>query len=615
MQVDEDVSADLIEEAQLRGEHLQVTKLDVNKASLEDLQAIDCLTDFQVMSLWNYIEQHRPLLSVWELSVVPGFDAADVTAVARYLYVDDKTRPTPVKRRNGWLAIKEQWSETREDDSLVRDSRYEGKPFRTLARLKYDYKDYTVGMVAEKDPGEHFGRQGFDFYSAHVALRGRGLLKTLVLGDYNARFGQGLTLWTGPSFGTYSLAPLRKHERGIAPCAGTNENLFCRGVGAELGFRPLRVSVALSRHDIDATLDSTRSLLTSFQTTGYHRTPAEMSSRHSVTHQMAALNIDTWLGPLSLGATGAIHHFDKPLSPDTSVYNLFAPRGQVFENLGLHSFAHVRSADCFGEVAIDKNRNLALLAGVEFMLRENVGLGFVYRDYPPGYYAMYASGISRSGDTRNERGLLIVMNLKPDTLVSFTLSGDYFTRPWLTRGVSAPSDGYSLATALAYNPVLDHTLAVQYRYTRSSANMVGQDSGVAQPVEQEKHSARLSYRNAFSPRWSSLASVAVVHTTGERGTGMAFFQEVQWVPRAWLGLSCRYYMFSASYANRVYIYEPDVSGGSFSSFSDDGTKFMITCKLTVSRHISVSVLASRLNKITAHYGSTTAVSLYVKYSF
>ena len=71
-------------------------------------------------------------------------------------------------------------------------------------------------------------KNGFDFYSGHLYLRGFGKLKALALGDFHAQFGQGLTVWSGLAFGKSADVMTSKRN-----ARGRNEKVhgLRRGVG------------------------------------------------------------------------------------------------------------------------------------------------------------------------------------------------------------------------------------------------------------------------------------------------------------------------------------------------------------------------------------------------
>ena len=81
--------------------------------------------------------------------------------------------------------------------------RYLGSPNKFYTRFRQTYRNLmSWGITMEKDAGEQFFKgsnpYGFDFYSAHFYLNNvHKHVQSIALGDFQAFFGQGLTMWGG----------------------------------------------------------------------------------------------------------------------------------------------------------------------------------------------------------------------------------------------------------------------------------------------------------------------------------------------------------------------------------------------------------------------------------
>jgi hypothetical protein len=59
--------------------------LNINQCSIEDLSKLAFLSDFQVKSLWDYIQTNGNVLSIYELQMVFGFEKADIQRIAPFI--------------------------------------------------------------------------------------------------------------------------------------------------------------------------------------------------------------------------------------------------------------------------------------------------------------------------------------------------------------------------------------------------------------------------------------------------------------------------------------------------------------------------------------------------
>ncbi|MGY0037279.1 hypothetical protein [Pedobacter sp. NJ-S-72] len=118
---------------------------------------------------------------------------------------------------------------------LLQGSRYLGSPEKILLKYRYNFNDQVaISVLAKKDAGESFfsgaSKTGFDFISGSLALYKTGRFKKIIAGDYSLQFGQGLSLWTGSSFGKGDdVSGIAKKDTGLKPYTSANEYSFFRG--------------------------------------------------------------------------------------------------------------------------------------------------------------------------------------------------------------------------------------------------------------------------------------------------------------------------------------------------------------------------------------------------
>ena len=230
--------------------------INLNSANHEDLRKLMFLTRFQELSIIAYREKYGDFQSVYELQFVDGIDQRSLRYLLPFVTVEKEGPESNFKFKNSLkygkhdIMLRTQFVLQDEagylpisDSVLAEDpdkNRYLGSPYKLYARYRYHYKDKLFwGLTAEKDQGEEFfkGNQayGFDYYSAHVQINDIGPIKTAVLGDYKLEFGQGLTLWSGMSFGkSPDAVNIMKRGRGIMRYGSTNENEFFRGQAAQI---------------------------------------------------------------------------------------------------------------------------------------------------------------------------------------------------------------------------------------------------------------------------------------------------------------------------------------------------------------------------------------------
>ena len=253
--IDEDKQGALDQMVELISENLEVENLDfttlledlnyfydhplnINRAERDDFRRLIILSEFQIEAIIRHREFAGRFIALYELQGVEGFDLYIIQAILPFIRIgglgDDRTFNWDAIKKEGTSeafvryqrVIEEMEGYSSIEDSVLAESpnrRYLGSPERVLARYRFRYlNNLSVGVTMEKDAGEQFfgssQPNGFDFYSGHVYIGNRGIIKQAIIGDYQAQFGQGLTFWSGLAFGkSADIASVKRNAREISP--------------------------------------------------------------------------------------------------------------------------------------------------------------------------------------------------------------------------------------------------------------------------------------------------------------------------------------------------------------------------------------------------------------
>ena len=224
---DEKVIADLLErlientEATLDYTDLQDqleqynrNKLNLNKASREQLQRLIFLDENQINAIINHRLKFGDFLNLYELQSIEAIDDITIYYLTYFVTVDENWMENQttfkqmlVKGKHEFIGLYDTELQQRAGYSKERINEgktyYLGNPDRYVFRYRFSYGNrLTFGYTAEKDMGEQFGQgaqaYGFDFNSLHFYYRPRkSIVKTIAVGDYQVNLGQGLTFGSG----------------------------------------------------------------------------------------------------------------------------------------------------------------------------------------------------------------------------------------------------------------------------------------------------------------------------------------------------------------------------------------------------------------------------------
>lgn len=193
-------------------EQLYDNPLDINSCNLSQLCESELFTELQAALLLDYRKRCGPLLSLVELSAIPGIGRE--FAFALEPFVTFRALSPSQRKKERRLFLKQQMRLTFKPSSV-------GSAFKSELSLQPGFRS-LLSVNAD-------GIQSFS-----LCYEGKTLSK-LVLGNLNGRFGQGLLLWSGFSLSSLSSSEAfsRKASK-ISPSNSLSAEGTLRGIGAQL---------------------------------------------------------------------------------------------------------------------------------------------------------------------------------------------------------------------------------------------------------------------------------------------------------------------------------------------------------------------------------------------
>lgn len=602
-----------IEELLAEYEECREQPLNINSEKVSRLNEMGLLSIFQLEALRQYRKRYGDLLYLEELLMVEGFDERTVAVIAPIIYCGDSekiqeqesiTLRKAVKRGKHQLTINyaqnldntEAYSDAGDSLTLAKPNNYYlGSPVKL--QMKYTYRYGTkirMGFVMEKDAGEplffnHLSdtiqkmakacrRAGFDFYGFHLYatdlrmtgnMRSGGegytgpykglIIKDLAIGDYQLSFGQGLTLWSGMSFGKASGgSSVMKRGAGVRPKASAGEGKFFRGAAATLAFHDFQATAFYSSRRIDSSSSS-------LQESGYHRSLAELAKRHSLRQQVFGGRL-AFLGPqLEIGST--IYHLrlSSPLQLKPSKYNQFYFQGDRLTVTGIDFRWQLNKAVFFGEVSMSDNKSFAGMAGMTAKPTGFIDFTLMYRNYGIGYQNLLFGAVKESSRGQAEEGLFLSLQCAPAAKWNLLAYCDFFRLKWLTSQVYTPSWGQEYSLQIIHQ--LSHKATMQLRFkSKTKMKNSSDDHAISYyPIFYTKRSLQFQLSYTFFNDWVFSSRISYSHYFNDDGSdsrGHLLSQDVAYKPEGKpYSLTLRYTLFdSDDYNSRISVYENDVLG-------------------------------------------------------
>ncbi len=604
-----DESPDLSEITSSTTELLE-NPVNLNKADRAELRASGLFTETQIAALLLHRERYGSLLAIYEVQVIDGFSENFIRTIQSFVVagknIDEPNASFGRMVREGQHQVIVRWMQVLDEkkgyDAGTGSPEYSGNASAVYTRYRFQFmKKMSWGITAEKDAGEQFfkgaQRKGFDFYSAHFAYRNAGCIQTLVIGDFQLDYGQGLTLATGLSGGKSSdPVAARKNAQGIRPYTSSNEVFFKRGAGVALRKKKWTIDLFISRRKLDGNINSSadtlsnKDLFTSFQESGYHRTESEIIDKNAVGEWLYGSHLRYGGKSMQSGITVVNTRFDMPLVKTIQPYNQFDFGGTSLMNMGWDYAWLWRNLNFFGEVSRSQNGTIAQMHGLVASIDPRLGLAILYRHYPRNYQVLYSGAIKESGNNYNEQGIYAGVNFRPVRVIGITCTYDQFTFPWLRYSTDAPSGGYEFSGLLTYNPSRKTEVYIRYRESCKSSNTGLGNVQVKYLSSTLQQGLRIHVTSKVSKKFTLRARAEFVKTTkdGQAEKGMVIFQDIQFHPMAGrVSFNLRYALFDTDgYDSRVYAYENDVLYGySIPAYYYKGSRIYFNTRIRVLKGI------------------------------
>jgi len=601
-------------------EYFRKHPINLNHTNKEELRELNLLDDILIGNLLEHIEKNGNLISIYELQTVKGFESDVILKILPYVTVSDHFDNPRISYReilknsnHQFIFRYQQILEEEKGFSPVSDSalkaspnsRYLGSKPRLYARYRFTYSNHvSIGVTGQKDEGEEFFRgtqqQGFDFYSAHLYLRNFGKLKSLAIGDYQAQFGQGLTMWSGLGFGKSADAMgTKKNERGISPYTSVDENLFLRGAASTFSIWKFDLTGFVSRKKIDANIIALDSLtntveeISSFQTTGYHNTPASISDKDAITETIGGGNIAYKSRKLKIGATAVSSNYSVPLKRNLGFYNQFEFNSDHNFNLGADYAYLFRNLNLFGEVSRSANGGMAYLNGAIISLDPRFSISLLQRNYQRNFQPVYNNPISESTKSANEKGIMLGVSAKPLSFLTFSGYYDRYSFEWLRYQVNSPSEGNDYVAQVNYTPSkkVDAYFRIRQRNKEKNSSTNQQPLDYLVGEQQTNYRFHISYSVNPSLKLRNRVELVDYHTDETASQkGYMIYQDIVYKSMEKpLSVTFRYALFDTDgYDSRIYGYENDVLYSySIPSLYNKGSRVYLLLNYNVTRHIEV----------------------------
>jgi hypothetical protein len=584
-----------------RLEDIKSHPIPINFASVEELAEIPFLDVFKIHNLIRYRETTGGIYTAYELLQIKGFDFELIQKLIPFLNFQTKLNKPKLKldhiiKYSQSSLITRYWRDlqTRKGYRLNAQEGYLGAPNNYYLRFLSQYKNLlSMGLNLQQDAGESFNNShqntAVDFISGHLALKNYGSIKTLIIGDFHAEFGQGLSLWTSFARGKALLNPdIKKYARGIRSSSGSEENRFLRGIASTFNWKNFDVSLFASSKSIDANIvsNSNQNEVSALLNSGLHRSLSELEDRKSL--QLSSWGAYVKYSGAQLNLGFSLHQVDLnlPVAAPSSLYSRFNFQGSTLRNLSFDVDYVFKDINLFAEVARSQNGGYSTLIGLQSQPSDEFRLNSLFRYFSTDYQAFYHAAFSERASS-GERGFYLGMSWNTSKIITWNAFVDVFEFKWPTFKSDFSSHGYDLATQLDFRFTRYFSLYV--RLLKGLEQITSSNEESFGTLTEKTFRQRLHLNFSASPNIFLGSRLELVDYNGE-SDGFIVFQDIKYqfqnIP---FHFSLRYAFISTdSYDSRIYAYENDVLYAfSIPAYSGRANRFYGLLHYTLNNNMSL----------------------------
>ena len=222
--------------------------INLNQTNAEELGQLSWLSDEQIDDILMYQYQH-PFVDVYELQLIASLKDYDIRNLLPFVYVGKVADTKKIYFREVFRYAQHEIT-MRADARNIED--YEGDPMYGKLRYRFNYQNHVqMGLTIGRPTGAPWEKVE---YGGYVQVQDIGMVKSIVAGNFQANFGQGLVVGTPFHMGKSSyIASGTNAKEGVRKFTAVGDDYPAfHGIGTTLRLGKMEVSGLYSLQQEDS---------------------------------------------------------------------------------------------------------------------------------------------------------------------------------------------------------------------------------------------------------------------------------------------------------------------------------------------------------------------------
>jgi len=622
--------SDLIETVELLSEN----QINLNSATISELQIIPNVDPVIAQKIVEFRIENSGFKSLSDLQKIPEISIELYRLMLPFVKITlNRTENNDNKKKSNdqtnqkkelmplLIQLRQRSAFDFQDKKAFVEKKYNGNKYKIYNRLKSSYQNYSAGIIVEKDPGES---NYADYLNSYFQIKDITLpadfqIKKIILGSFQASYGQGLIQWTNSGFGksTSTILSPKRNERGIQPYLSSNENQYFSGIAFSI-FNTLSSSsfdifYSQKKYDgkitpmeiYDQNLNNDDIISYSLDNSGYHRDSTETVKKDQIKLSTIGINLTHQFDNLgSVGITAVSSKiYNNPIfeyvpqnGSKTEIEDYYNVQQRKNISYSFDFDFTVNSISFYGEAAIHNKTAFGISSGLIFKPAKQISYTIHLRKFDSGFLPLSGKPFSEKTSTpANESGIYHGLEFKSGKL-KLNLYYDTYQFPWSTFQNIYPRYGYDWLIFFEYDINKYSTLYFQYKNEKvmesyTSTDVFNRDVKLTSEVQLQN--IKLQLTDKLTDQFNLKSRIDYTFYTGISNittSGFALVEQIKYTINSSANLIFQYHYFdSPEYNNRIYIFENDLPGLLTSvSLYGKGTRLSISSTVDIISSLSFS---------------------------
>ncbi len=531
----EEMDEELLERMRNINKH----RLKINNLSRSKLLSCGLFTQYQVASFLDYRDRYGDVLSYSELATLNGFNSEFVSALKYFISLDSLRLPGQSEWEGSSIY------NTLITRGFIKNITEEFKPqysyglrYQTEINQKYFLR---LGAVRSYNFKFHYPSA----FTGTIAYQRRKF--SVILGDFNLRFGQGLAIWNGMSLaGVSNVSSFIKKPTGLSLPSSFSSPTALTGLASDFSFGNFSLITFVSIPKLKSDV---------------YKTPNKISFEDFLT----GLNFS---------------YYGRRYRLSFSQANYISSIDAAFCFYGI---------DLWGEFAFDWKKFAPVTAmGVAAPLGEMFKLAGLIRYFSPTYKTSYNGPVRTFSNATDELAISLGLDFLYGRKHSANLSLDYATRPSKFRA-EQPLDNSQFKVLLLYSWKITPAFDLSFR----GISRLKFQSSSSEQSNLIRQSPRNELRCDFNWEGARFGTKVRVHGAWAKAFAILSYCEVKYHQNSF---SCylRQGIFKVdNWDDRIYVYERDLPGSfSVPAYYGRGVWTALYMKYSIKNFLKIGLRAA-----------------------